>query len=95
VPEDIPLREIEWYLRVEARHLRMFPMRSEAVFGQLALAERFYVVNGIGLPPRGPLRALVADRFALLALLLVVLGLRAVWVAHRRGGLPAVPGAQP
>ncbi|HHH26873.1 MAG TPA: hypothetical protein ENK57_00770 [Polyangiaceae bacterium] len=94
VPEAIRLRQIDGYLRSQ-RHVSAIGRLITAGDRRVPVADAGLVLlrRGLGLPERSWFEFLLAERCAIAAVLLVLLGLRAILVADRaersvRGALP-------
>ncbi|MEC8510977.1 MAG: hypothetical protein VX015_02445 [Planctomycetota bacterium] len=92
VPEGVDLRWVQDYLRRQARAFPLYPelmpdLDLKARAGLLQLRE------GIGLPERGILRAIVGERFTVSVVLAILLAALAIGLAPREAS--AVQGCQP
>ena len=92
VPEGVDLRWVQDYLRRQARAFPLYPelmpdLNLKARAGLLQLRE------GIGLPERGILRAIVGERFTVSVVLAILLAALAIGLAPREAS--AVQGCQP
>ena len=92
VPEGVDLRWLQDYLRRQARAFPLYPeltpdLNLKARAGLLQLRE------GIGLPERGILRAIVGERFTVSVVLAILLAALAIGLAPREAS--AVQGCQP
>lgn len=82
-PAELNLHHVRAYLRHQVRtSLRERLMSGRAVLAQHAEATLLLLDDGIGLPARTWLAILLGERMMIAALLLVVLGLRAIRLAH-------------
>ena len=82
------------FLRHNSKALFLFSPATESVLRKRARADHFLLTEGIGLPDRGILGMLIGERMLIAALLLALLGLRALLLAHRYSRRQ-LPGAMP
>lgn len=93
-PAEVKLRHVQAFLRSQL-HTGIFGrlVGARVALPKQAEASLLLLRQGIGLPERGVLETVVGERAALGALLLVLLSLRAIWLARRSER--RLVGAQP